>query len=172
MTFEDEVRELAYYIWEDAGHPEGKEVEIWLAAELLRRSQLEALKELQNRRFDLADRATRLVYEEIQKEEDTNVFAALKKAADEREDRSNGEEGLTPAALALPTRPLSDEDKAFLAANPPHCGRDHCRYCLNPTYCKESGVQCPRLYAQDLEKVEAQTQDTRRWWQKLFGKRK
>jgi len=33
MHHEDEVREIAYKIWEDEGHPQGRDQEHWLKAE-------------------------------------------------------------------------------------------------------------------------------------------
>lgn len=30
---EQQIRDAAYYLWEEAGKPEGREIEFWLAAE-------------------------------------------------------------------------------------------------------------------------------------------
>ncbi len=35
MHHEEEVQQIAYYIWEEQGHPQGRDIEHWLKAEAL-----------------------------------------------------------------------------------------------------------------------------------------
>jgi hypothetical protein len=69
------IREFAYYVWEDAGRPEGKDVEIWLSAEYILRAQKWVTY---SRSYDIAAHATKIANDAIFKEEDEKIISVLK----------------------------------------------------------------------------------------------